>query len=76
MAFADYEPLPEGRVGHPAGLEWFCPEHLEGGLALQHWKRDPAVAKLGGAVDGKSVPAPNTRGDRADPKQTPPPGKS
>lgn len=29
VAFADYEPLPDGIVGHPKGLEWFCAEHID-----------------------------------------------
>jgi hypothetical protein len=28
VEFADYAPLPEGYLGHPHGLEWFCNEHL------------------------------------------------
>jgi hypothetical protein len=28
VEFADYRPLPEGYIGHPHGLEWFCQEHL------------------------------------------------
>ncbi len=29
VEFADYEPLPDGFVGHPRGLAWICPAHLE-----------------------------------------------
>ena len=71
VAFADYEALPGGLVGHPSGLEWFCPEHLEAGRALQHWKRDPAVAKLRGTGPVKYVPAPKLGEGTSDPTLTP-----
>lgn len=48
VAFADYEPLPHGRVGRPEGLEWFCPAHREAGQELRHWQSGAAVAKLRG----------------------------
>ena len=35
VRFADYEPLPEGMVGHPKGLAWFCGEHIEQARSLQ-----------------------------------------
>lgn len=35
VRFADYEPLPDGMVGHPKGLAWFCGEHLEKARLLQ-----------------------------------------
>jgi hypothetical protein len=35
VRFADYAPLPEGIVGHPQGLAWFCGEHLEVARSLQ-----------------------------------------
>lgn len=48
VAFADYDPLPNGKVGHPAGLEWFCPAHRKGGESLRQWKSGAAIAKLQG----------------------------
>ena len=35
VRFANYEPLPQGMVGHPKGLAWFCGEHLETAESLQ-----------------------------------------
>lgn len=29
LTFADHEPLPDGMVGHPAGLHWLCPDHAD-----------------------------------------------
>ncbi len=34
VQFADFEPLPEGRAGHPHSLEWFCNEHVQAAQAL------------------------------------------
>ncbi|MCB1165803.1 MAG: hypothetical protein KDK37_02990 [Leptospiraceae bacterium] len=28
VQFADYRPLPSGRMGHPEGLAFFCSRHL------------------------------------------------
>jgi hypothetical protein len=35
-----------GFVGHPAGLEWFCPEHLAAAKALQHLSVREALRQL------------------------------
>ena len=35
VRFADYKPLPQGMVGHPKGLAWFCGQHLEKADSLQ-----------------------------------------
>lgn len=29
VEFSDYEPLAQGEIGHPKGLEWFCRDHLD-----------------------------------------------
>lgn len=34
VRFANYEPLPDGMVGHPRGLGWFCRRHLRGARRL------------------------------------------
>ena len=36
VSFADLKPLPPGRSGHPDGLVWFCPKHLELARTLTH----------------------------------------
>ena len=28
VRFANYEALPDGKVGHPKGLAWFCDLHV------------------------------------------------
>jgi hypothetical protein len=44
--FADYAPLPDGIVGHPNGLEWFCDAHAARAEALQHLPFDEALARM------------------------------
>ena len=34
VRFRDYEPMPEGCVGRPQGLEWFCRDHAPAALSL------------------------------------------
>lgn len=46
VAFADYEPLPEGATGHPRGLEWVCPEHIQAALGLRNLDSKHAIAQL------------------------------
>ena len=46
VQFADYKPLPEGAVGHPHGLEWFCSEHLEVARTLTALLCADAMSKL------------------------------
>ncbi len=46
VRFADFTPLPEGRVGHPNGLEWFCEAHIEPARALSGETTKAAVAAL------------------------------
>ena len=46
VRFADYEPLPEGMVGHPKGLEWFCGEHIHDAKARSHLTTKEAIAEM------------------------------
>ena len=46
VRFADYELLPEGMVGHPKGLEWFCGRHVEDAKALTHLATKEAIAEM------------------------------
>src|SRR5918993_663607 len=46
VAFADYEALPEGMVGHPRALGWFCPKHVAAARALSSKSMREAVAEL------------------------------
>ncbi len=41
--FADFQPLPQGVCGHPAGMEWFCPRHLAKARRLSHLLTAEAV---------------------------------
>lgn len=52
VAFADYEPLPEDIVGHPQGLEWVCPEHIQAARSLRHLDSESAIARLRRNVPG------------------------
>lgn len=29
VSFKDYTSLPDGIVGHPKGLAWFCSDHID-----------------------------------------------
>jgi hypothetical protein len=46
VRFADYEPLPDGMVGHPQGLEWFCPRHIARARKLSHLPSGTAITRL------------------------------
>jgi hypothetical protein len=46
VQFADFEELPEGRPGHPRGLEWFCSRHLEAARAASHLPSAVALERL------------------------------
>src|SRR5262249_26791201 len=46
VRFRDYAPLPEGQVGHPQGLEWFCREHGPAARDLAHLGSTTALAGL------------------------------
>lgn len=46
VQFRDDEPRPEGWVGHPRGLEWFCREHAPAALDLAAQDSATALAVL------------------------------
>ena len=46
VRFADYEPLPEGMVGHPEGLAWFCSKHITAARALTAYPLSEALKRL------------------------------
>ena len=46
VRFRDEESLPEGRVGHPRGVEWFCDRHLAAAQALAGSSSAEAMAEL------------------------------
>ena len=46
VSFSNYEPLPDGMVGHPRGLGWFCRWHLAGARALRGRPMGAAVRRL------------------------------
>ncbi len=46
VSFRDYEPLPQGVVGHSRGDEWFCPDHEPAARELAHLDSASAVALL------------------------------
>ena len=47
VRFANYEPLPDGKVGHPKGLAWFCGKHLEQARSLQERPLSVALQMMG-----------------------------
>ncbi|MEO1075741.1 MAG: hypothetical protein AAFX41_07210 [Bacteroidota bacterium] len=49
VRFANYEPLPDGMVGHPKGLHWFCGDHVEAAQALadKPWAEARALLRDG-----------------------------
>ena len=46
VAFADYYPLPDGIIGHPDGLEWFCAKHVASAVKYRHLTVDEALKKI------------------------------
>lgn len=46
IRFANFEPLPEGRVGHPKGLVWFCSAHIEAARAQSKLSSSEAIRAL------------------------------
>jgi hypothetical protein len=46
VQFSDFEPLPDGCVGHPGGLEWFCRDHALAAQSLSHLDTETALAEL------------------------------
>jgi len=48
VQFANFESLPEGIVGHPKGLEWFCPVHIGAARGLSDLSSGDAVRQISG----------------------------
>lgn len=46
VRFSNYTPLPDGMVGHPKGLAWFCPTHIEAARTLTELTRREAISEL------------------------------
>ena len=46
VSFSDYEPLPDGMVGHPRGVGWFCRWHLKPARRLSRRTLGQAVRRL------------------------------
>jgi hypothetical protein len=46
VRFRDYKPLPEACIGHPHGLEWFCPDHAPAARELADLDSAAAIGKL------------------------------
>ena len=46
VAFTDFEPLPDGMVGHPNGLVWFCERHYAAAKALMDLPSTEAVQRI------------------------------
>ena len=46
VRFADYQPMPEGVVGHPRGLEWFCSAHLEMARSRSYLEAADAIQEM------------------------------
>ena len=44
--FADYQPLPLGMTGHPAGCIWFCHRHLSKAETLKAMVARDALAAM------------------------------
>lgn len=46
VRFADFEPLPEGMVGHPPGLAWFCSKHITAARGFTEMALGAALIRL------------------------------
>ncbi len=46
VRFRDEKSLPDGMVGHPRGVEWFCQRHLAAAQKLSSLSLGEAMAKL------------------------------
>lgn len=44
--FKDYQDLPQGMVGHPQGLAWFCGEHYKQAQVLDDLTITDAIRKI------------------------------
>lgn len=57
VRFANYTPLPDGVVGHPKGLDWFCGRHIEAARALSHLTSGEAVRQIRAAETSSASPS-------------------
>jgi hypothetical protein len=48
VSFRDYRRLLAGAVGHPHGMEWFCPDHVSAARELSDLDSATALAVLRG----------------------------
>ena len=46
VRFANYEALPDGVVGHPTGLVWFCGEHIEEAKSRSYMSSKEAIDEM------------------------------
>jgi len=46
VRFANFESLPEGMVGHPKGLVWFCAEHIDQARSLSSMTSTDAIGTI------------------------------
>jgi len=46
VEFANYAPLPQGYLGHPQGLEWFCNDHLSAAKSASAMPSEEAIKFL------------------------------
>jgi hypothetical protein len=46
VRFSDYQALPEGWVGHPEGVAWFCAKHIEAARVLDTLPLGKALARM------------------------------
>jgi hypothetical protein len=63
VEFADYTPLPEGYLGHPHGLEWFCNEHLAAARSHATESLEAAMLELHKAFGHFAAPEPSVPPD-------------
>ena len=47
VRFANYTPLPDGVIGHPTGLAWFCRRHLRAARSLADESLSDALQAMG-----------------------------
>lgn len=46
VEFANYAPLPQGYLGHPEGLEWFCDDDLAAAKSVADKSSEDAIRFL------------------------------
>ncbi|KAA3643701.1 MAG: hypothetical protein DWP95_05000 [Proteobacteria bacterium] len=44
--FKDYRDLPQGMVGHPKGLGWFCEQHYQQAQLFSDHSKADAIGKI------------------------------